>query len=464
MRFAKSIMLKRSGSAKTIFSSVFILSSIIVFAQGNSPYSRYGLGDIYSNSNISTRSMGGLSSGYSSPYSVNFNNPASYSQFQTWKEKRSNKITYGRVVLDAGMSFDTRSLIAPNTTERFTSSDALFSYLQVGLPIKKNWGLVFGIRPLTRIGYKINREEYLMNPAIPGDTIEKATTQFEGSGGSYLPSIGTGFGFDIDSNNYVSFGFNVGYLFGNKDNSTFRNFSQDTLLYYPSDHTTSTSFHNPFFNAGMQYQLITGRNTVFRLGVSGNWKQTLKASQDILRQTYTRGANGEELQIDSVYQKRGVSGKVIFPATYQAGFVVEHINKNRSGWLLGADLTQGKWSQYRFYGQADSVQDNWMLHIGAQVYPKSKNNYFSNVVYRFGFFTGPDYVKVGQELPQYGVSFGLQLPLTRNRFNPNEVSLINLALEYIKRGDNDNQLKENLFRISVGLNFTDLWFGKKKYE
>jgi hypothetical protein len=462
MRFAKSIMLKRP--AKTIFSFVFIFSSFIVFAQGNSPYSRYGLGDVYNNSNVSKRSMGGISSGYSSPFSVNFNNPASYSQFQTWKEARSKKITYGRVVLDAGMNFDTRTLVAPNTTERFTSSDAIFSYVQLGMPIKKNWGFSFGIRPLTKIGYKINRDEYLMNPAIPGDTIEKANTQFEGSGGAFLPTIGTGFGFDIDSNNYISFGFNVGYLFGNKNNSTFRTFSQDTLLYYPSDHTTSTSFHDPFFNAGIQYQIIASRQTVLRLGVSGNVKQTMTASQDILRQTYTRGANGEELQIDSVYQKRGVRGEIIYPASYQGGFVMEHVSKNKGGWLLGADLTQGKWSQYRFYGQKDSVQDNWMLHVGGQIYPKPKANYFSSIVYRFGFFTGKDYVKVGEDLPQYGMSFGMQLPLTRNRFNPNELSVINIALEYIKRGNNDNQLKENLFRVSVGLNFTDVWFGKKKYE
>ena len=42
--------------------------------------------------------------------------------------------------------------------------------------------------------------------------------------------------------------------------------------------------------------------------------------------------------------------------------------------------------------------------------------------------------------------------------------MVNLAFEYGKRGNDDNLLKENLFRISVGFNFTDLWFGKRKYE
>jgi hypothetical protein len=37
-------------------------------------------------------------------------------------------------------------------------------------------------------------------------------------------------------------------------------------------------------------------------------------------------------------------------------------------------------------------------------------------------------------------------------------------MEYAKRGNNSNVIKENLFRISVGFNFTDFWFGKHKYD
>jgi len=44
-----------------------------------------------------------------------------------------------------------------------------------------------------------------------------------------------------------------------------------------------------------------------------------------------------------------------------------------------------------------------------------------------------------------------------------QFTTINIALEYIKRGNNSNIVKENLFRVSVGLNLSDLWFGKRKY-
>ncbi|HWJ90708.1 MAG TPA: hypothetical protein VNR87_06330 [Flavisolibacter sp.] len=153
-------------------------------AQDNSPYSRYGLGDMANQSNITSRGMGGISAGYADILSINFNNPASYSQFQTFLEQRSKNVSMGRVILDVGLDFSNRTLITPGTTSRYTSSDAYFSYLQVGLPIRKNWGLSFGIRPFSRIDYKINRSELLKDP-VTGGPIENTVTLFRGSGGSY---------------------------------------------------------------------------------------------------------------------------------------------------------------------------------------------------------------------------------------------------------------------------------------
>ena len=53
-------------------------------AQDNSPYSRYGIGDLHPNSNILNRGMGGISAAYADPLSVNFVNPASYASFKTF--------------------------------------------------------------------------------------------------------------------------------------------------------------------------------------------------------------------------------------------------------------------------------------------------------------------------------------------------------------------------------------------
>jgi len=454
--------------APKIFLPLLLLgSSLATIAQDNSPYSRYGLGDAVPISNISTRAMGGITAGYADAFSINFSNPASYSQFMSYIEQRTKKQTYGRVVLDVGMNFDNRTLITPNTTNKFTSADAFFSYLQLGVPLRKNWGLSFGLRPLTRISYLISRTERLNDP-VTGLPIDSAITQFKGSGGSYLPTIGTG----VAIKNF-SIGANVGYLFGTRENSTLRSLINDSVLYYSSDHTTNTSFGSVFINGGVQYLIDLTKNkatnktskTSLRLGVSGSWEQKINGSQDVLRQTFTRGSAGEELQIDSVYQESGVKGTIIYPAMYKAGFVLQHSKSDFSGWLFGVDYSATKWSNYRYFGQADSVQDGWQVNVGAQLSPRPRANYFSRVSYRFGFYAGSDYLHVQGKLPVYGGSFGLALPIGNyNRLSPNQVSVVNLAFEYGKRGNDDNLLKENLFRISVGFNFTDLWFGKRKYE
>jgi hypothetical protein len=460
MQLAKSMMLKKSRlSSLKIFSLLFfILFSFQVFAQSNSPYSRYGLGDVSASGNVTSRGLGGISAGYADVVSINFNNPASYSQFQAFVEQRSKKLSSGRVVLDVGTNYESRSLIAPNTPNRFTSNDLLFSYVQVGMPLRKNWGLSFGIRPLNRISYLINRDDSLKDP-VSGNTIERAITQFRGSGGSYLPSIGTGFAIKD-----FSAGFNVGYLFGNRENTTLRSLVNDSIEYYSSEHSTNTSYGHLFFNAGIQYQVNFDKTTLLRLGVSGNWKQTIKGSQDRLVQTFTRGSAGEELRVDSVYENNGVKGEITYPSSYKAGFVLQRNNTGAASWLFGADYTTNKWSEYRFFGQKDSVQNNSMLNIGGQLTPRPRTNYFSNITYRFGFFTGKDYIKVRDKLPVFGASFGMALPIRPPRSNPYQATIINLGFEYMKRGNDNNLLKENLFRLSLGLNLTDLWFGKQKYE
>lgn len=430
-------------------------------AQDNSPYSRYGLGNLYPQTNIINRGMGGVSAAYSDMMSVNYSNPASYAGFQVFTEQRSGKVSQARVILDAGVNINSRSLKEPNTPEGFTSSDVLFSHVYVGIPIRKNWGLAFGLRPISRISYDILRRERLFNPTPPNGNIDSAATQFTGTGGSFLPTIGTGFGTDK-----FRVGVNIGYLFGRKEITTRRILLNDSVAYAASNHTTNTSFGNLFFNAGVQYQIDLGKTSLLRLGVAGNWKQSLDGSQNILRQTYTRNTAGEELQIDSVFQQNEVAGEVIYPASYTAGLVYEHAPGDKTrGFSIGLDYATSQWDNYRFYGATDLVQNSWEIRSGVQLTPsRSANRYGQFINYRAGFFVGRDYIKVDKNMPVLGFSFGMGLPLLNYSRLSNQVSLLNLGLEYTRRGNDENRLKENMFRISLGLSFTDLWFGKRKYD
>ena len=184
------------------------------FSQENSPLSRYGLGDIVPSRNIASRGMGGIAAGFSESQSINFVNPASLANLNA-------------TIFDIGGEVDIRTLKSINPAKRFTSVNTLISYLQLGFPIaskkmlKKNinWGMSFGLRPVSRINYKLEKDERL-----PG--IDSLHTVYEGDGGVNQAFFGTA----IKIKRF-SIGFNAGYMFGNKNYATKLTFVNDTVHY-----------------------------------------------------------------------------------------------------------------------------------------------------------------------------------------------------------------------------------------
>ena len=154
-------------------------------AQENSPYSRYGIGDIVPNQNIFSRSMGGISAGVLDYQSINFINPASLG-------------SVSNTIFELGAETDIRSLKSTSPVSKFTSTNSIFSYLQLAFPItpkkliknKVNWGISLGLRPLSRINYKIEN-----NQRLPG--VDSINTLYEGTGGVNQAYIGSGFSIDL---------------------------------------------------------------------------------------------------------------------------------------------------------------------------------------------------------------------------------------------------------------------------
>ena len=458
-----------------------LMANGFLSAQDNSPYSRYGLGDLHPNTNIFSRGMAGLSAAYSDQPiesisdprtgkyypSINFLNPASYSRFYAIKEAKSRKLTYGRMLLDVGINFNSRTLHEENNPQSFSASNGYFSYMQVGIPVRKNWGLVFGLRPLSTISYKIHRQERLFDP-LTNLPIDSAVTQFNGDGGSFLFNTGTG----IAIKNF-SIGINAGYLFGKKDFSTRRTLVNDSVEYQSSNHQTKTTFGGLFFNAGVQYRidLSTDKTKYLQIGAFGNGQNTLKTRNDVIRETYViSSADESQLRLDSVYEQLDVKGKLKYPASFGAGFIVEQLSDvKKIGWLFGVDYLRNNWEQYRFNGQTDAVRNNWQLRIGGQLKPRLTDTYKSLLAYRAGMFVGDDYVFLNNEkLSTWGITAGISLPIANlkdasRRFRT-QYSIVNVSAEYIKRGNNNNPINENLFRVSVGFTLSDLWFVKKKYD
>lgn len=425
------------------------LFPLISFAQENSPYSRYGIGNLVPKGNILNRGMAGVSAGIADPATVNFVNPASYSN-----------LIY--TTLDIGAEVDSRTLKSINPQGNFTSNNFIISYLQLGIPLlngnkkalKKNisWGINFGLRPVSKINYKISSFSRLNN-------IDSLVSQYEGSGGVNEAFMGTG----LRIKN-VSIGINAGYLFGNKNYNTRLIFIPDSsnVIYNKSNSATNTNFGGLFVNGGIQYYTKI-KNGLVRIGAYGNLQQEYSASQNILRETFVYNqVSGNPDRLDSVYEKSDQRGTISLPSAVGFGLAIE-----KTHWMAGADFEMTDWDNYSFYGQKDLVKKNWIAKVGFQLFPATTESkkYFDFVKYRGGFYFGPDYIIAGKKLPQYGISAGAGFPLKLKRsFYETQYSVMNVAVEYNSRGNKSNNISESILRISLGFSLSDIWFRRYKYD
>ncbi|MDD2489093.1 MAG: hypothetical protein PHD62_06480, partial [Bacteroidales bacterium] len=87
-------------------------------------------------------------------------------------------------------------------------------------------------------------------------------------------------------------------------------------------------------------------------------------------------------------------------------------------------------------------------------------SFFKKSIYRFGFFYDDGMLEFNNtRINQYGISCGFGFPIKKSN------TMINLSLEYIKRGTTQNNLiQEDYFRLGLSFSAKDLWFFKRKYQ
>ncbi|TWI91479.1 hypothetical protein [Chitinophaga japonensis] len=411
-----------------------------VAAQDNSPYSRYGLGDLNINQHVINRGMGGVSQAYNDPQSVNFVNPASYSNLV---------LTTFDIAVEGGAR-----TISNADNQRFRSGLGSISYIQLGIPIRPKLGVVMGLRPVTRVSYNV-----LQNGEITFfDTLKiPVAYQYEGNGGLYQLYAGGGVGIGP-----VSIGFNAGYLFGNIENSTKAIYPPSQYI-FPSRHSRRVSYGSFFYNMGLQYRAKLGNDLDLTFGATGSLKQTLSARRESMRETliYDASSNDYTTQ-DTAFYAKGERGDITYPQQLGGGIMLRKLDK----FTIGADFTTEKWEEYRNYGEQDSVRNSWKMSLGGQFVPnpRATSGYWNRVTYRLGAYYGTDYLKLnGQDMTMYGFSVGAGLPVRRQAYS-NQFSVINVAFEIGHRGNNETVLKETWYRVVLGFTLNDRWFIKRKYD
>ena len=456
---------------KKILLLTFITAfSLITRAQENSPYSRYGIGDLVPNQHIANRGMGGISIAYTdygligSPLNINLVNPASLGSL-------SNTRNFSNTIYDFGAEVDFRTIKSSTTSDKFSSRNLSTSYLQVAFPLatKKmekrgmGWGMSFGLTPVSRINYKV--ESFRRDPAV-----DSINTLYEGTGGMSQFNISTGFrkiGKGSHKNEF-SIGVSSGLTFGNKDISTKTAILNDSVQFYKSDYELNSRFRGIFLKTGFQYAINLKKRGLLRLGAFVNLEQRLTANQSIINQTFDFDFSGGMVRIDSIYSVTDIKGTVVLPMKYGFGFTYQTNNKK---WLLGSDFEQTSFSNYRYYGNNDYTTDMWTLRVGLEYYPSkagsTNKKYVEYLKYRAGFYFGPDYIKINETRNNLVFTGGLSMPLTTPRSiqTRGEYVTLNTSFEIGTRGANAaSGVKENITRINIGIAMNARWFQKRSYD
>lgn len=441
---------------------LLLLSTVVSFGQiepkENSPYSRYGLGNLISSDFAAVQSMGGISAGYSNPFQLNITNPAStaslnYTAFETGAFAEYSVLSSG--------------------DESATGWNGNISHFALGFPLKNplnklserkrspyDFGMALGLQPYSIVGYDVESTSTLPN-------IGDVTYKYLGNGGTYQAFVSS-------SAKYKGFslGGHFGYLFGNMNN-------EKSVYFNDLEYAFSNVFRNEYslsgatFRLGVQYEWIIGKteeddlktssarprltvgayaNTTSTIGISGS---SIAARTN----SFYTGSN-----LDTIFSSIKVEDDMTLPAEYGIGFTYFKLLK----WKFGADFKMSQWSKYNNPLKQETLGDSWTIAAGGEYIPnyRSFNRYIEQIRYRAGFHYGTDprLITVNNEsvqLTNYGLTLGVGFPLRLPRGLP---SFVNLGLEAGRLAAPD-LLQENYIKINLGFTLNDnTWFYKQKYN
>ncbi|NTV45105.1 MAG: hypothetical protein HGB11_00940, partial [Chlorobiales bacterium] len=134
-----------------------------------------------------------------------------------------------------------------------------------------------------------------------------------------------------------------------------------------------------------------------------------------------------------------------------------------SGVTVACDVVSQKWSELKYFNDDVSYRrDALRIALGAEVVPTTERRapYWKKIAYRAGVYSNQTYMKFGSdEINETGVTLGFGLPFSQ------ESSRLDVAFDYGMRGTTSNDLvKENVFRVKIGLTIGEQWFLQRTIE
>jgi hypothetical protein len=426
---------------KTIFIIYLLSAQFASYSQHNtsSPYSRYGLGELFPKTFGQSKGMGGVAIGINSSDNLNIKNPASYSY-----------IPMQSFIFEAGLDLKYSKFSATDWSKKM--DDINISYLTMGFPITKWMGGCFGLIPFSQVGYDVKSHQILHDDKF---VLGEVTSQYQGSGGIYQVFIGN----SVRFLKYFSAGYNASYLFGRLNQVVQTDFSDANYSSSILKTTNNTQVNDFYFNLGLQYTYLYKEKVKYTLGIIFDNKQDIKANRttETLRYLNYNGIDTANVCFTDTLSE----GNITLPQNLGVGFTIK-----TQKFLVGLDYYQQNWANAKFFGSAYpnfTKSDN--INLGVEFTPDYRAiKYWKVIRYRFGVHYSNNYLQVldadnqYNQLKDYGLSIGAEIPIR------NSGTLFNVALEFGKKNTgNSNLMEEQYIQLHINISMHDIWFRKYKF-
>ena len=401
---------------------MLLITGVSIAQNGTtSPYSFFGIGEQKFKGTAENRSMGGLSV-YSDSIHLNMQNPASVA-----------KLKFVNYAVAGSYKYVTQK----TETEEQAATSTTLDYLAIGIPMGK-FGASFGLLPFSTVGYKLE------------SNTETTTTQYTGTGG--LNKVFMAFAYQFTPN--FTFGIDANYNFGNIEKKVLIA-EEDNQL--GTREVIKSDLMGFSFNFGAEYRTMI--NDYLELTTSATYSPatnfTVKGDKTL--SSIILSDNGAVVPVDiRVIPLNDVDIKFPSQITLGAGIGVP------KDWFIGAQYSNLKISNFNDpilnVGTVEFIDAN-RYRVGGFFIPNynSISSYWHRVVYRAGARYEENGINVsGEDINEFGISFGVGLPV--GRFYSN----INFGFEFGSRGTTSNGLlKENFFNTFISLSLNDKWFEKR---
>lgn len=307
-------------------------------------------------------------------------------------------------------------------------------YITMQFPLGRYMGGSIGLLPYSSVGYAF------------GKSISNGSDSRSGEGGISQLYIG------VSGRLWkrLSLGVNVGYLFGNIVNNIYATTDGSSQGLFETTMAVK-DFHLQF---GLQYTHPFNKKNKATVGLVYSPSKSLLGKATSSTYDLTAGTSTLDTTVN-------MKNNYKLPHTFGAG--ISYIYDNRL--TIGLDATYQNWVDMPYYNVSTnsgySLNNRYKLALGAEYLPSlMSGGYVQHIRYRVGGFYNRSYLNIrGNDLNEYGVSCGFGFPLR------NDKSIVNLSFEYVNRqGSPSKLIKEDFFRISLGITFNEMWFWQRKFE